>query len=229
LTSWITDHDGKIRAAVTSDGVNTSLLYRETEKDIFKTVITTSFKETLSPVLFTFDNKNLYWLSNLGRDKTAVVEFDPNTAKEVKVIYENADADIVGLDYSRLRKVLTVANFETDKMQKHYLDSTMQQIENKIKVQIPDYLFQITRKSKDETKLLLVANRDVYYGGYYLYDVKADQFTKLGDFMPWLKEENMAEMKPVSYQSRDGLTIQGYLTLPRGVKAENLPVPYHAE
>jgi len=31
-------------------------------------------------------------------------------------------------------------------------------------------------------------------------------------------------MKPVSYQSRDGLTIQGYLTLPRGMKAKNLPV-----
>ncbi len=47
ITGWITDHDGKIRAAVTTDGVNTSLLYRETEKDKFKTVITTSFKETL--------------------------------------------------------------------------------------------------------------------------------------------------------------------------------------
>lgn len=224
ITGWITDHDGKIRAAVTSDGVNTSLLYRETEKDRFKTVITTSFKETLSPVLFTFDNKNLYCLSNLGRDKTAVVEFDPNTAKELKVIYENTDADVVALDYSRLRKVLTVAYFETDKMHKHYLDSAMQQIENKIKVQVPDYLFQITRKSKDETKLLVVANSDRYYGGYYLYNVKSGEFIKLADFMPWLKEENMAEMKPVSYQSRDGLTIQGYLTLPRGIKAEDLPV-----
>ena len=84
ITGWITDHDGKIRAAVTTDGVNTSLLYRETEQDKFKTVITTSFKETLSPVLFTFDNKNLYCLSNLGRDKTAVVEFDPEHSQRGK-------------------------------------------------------------------------------------------------------------------------------------------------
>ncbi len=62
-------------------------------------------------------------MSNLGRDKTAIVEFDPNTAKEIKVIYENPDADVVGLDYSRLRKVLTIVYFETDKMQKHFLDS----------------------------------------------------------------------------------------------------------
>ncbi len=30
----------------------------------------------------------------------------------------------------------------------------------------------------------------------------------------------MAEMKPVQYTARDGLTIRGYLTLPRGVPAE---------
>ena len=34
----------------------------------------------------------------------------------------------------------------------------------------------------------------------------------------------MAEMKPISYKSRDGLTIHGYLTLPKGRKPENLPV-----
>jgi dipeptidyl aminopeptidase/acylaminoacyl peptidase len=224
ITAWITDHNGKIRAAVTSDGVNTSILYRDSEKDKFKTIITTNFKETLSPVLFTFDNNNLYCLSNLGRDKTAVVEFDPNTAKEVKVIYENPDADIVQLDYSKLRKVLTVAYSETDKLQKHFLDSMMLQIDNKIRLQIPDYIFQITRKSKDETKLLVYTSSDRYFGGYYLYDVKSGEFTRLADFKPWLNEENMAEMKPVKYQSRDGLTIQGYLTLPKGVKAENLPV-----
>jgi len=224
ITGWITDNDGKIRAAVTSDGVNTSLLYRDSENDKFKTVITTSFKETLSPILFTFDNKNLYCLSNLGRDKAAVVEFDPNTAKEVNVIYENPDVDISGLDYSKLRKVLTVVYYEEDKMQKHFLDSTMKKIDDKIREKIPDYSFQITRNSKDETKLLVYASSDRYFGGYFLYDVKSGEFTRLADFKPWLKEENMAEMKPVSYKSRDGLTIHGYLTLPVGVKAENLPV-----
>jgi dipeptidyl aminopeptidase/acylaminoacyl peptidase len=224
ITGWVTDHDGKIRAAVTSDGVNTSLLYRDNEEAEFKTVLTTSFKETMSPVIFTFDNKNLFCLSNLGRDKTALVEFDPVTAKEVRIIYENPDADIIGADYSKLRKVLTVAYYETDKLQKHFLDTEAEQIDNKIKAQIPDYQFSINNKSKDETKLLVYVSSDRYFGGYYLYDVKSEALSRLADFKPWLKEQNMAEMKPVSYTSRDGLTIQGYLTLPKGVKAEKLPV-----
>ena len=34
----------------------------------------------------------------------------------------------------------------------------------------------------------------------------------------------MAEMKPIKYKSRDGLTIHGYLTLPKGSNGKNLPV-----
>jgi dipeptidyl aminopeptidase/acylaminoacyl peptidase len=224
ITGWVTDHDGKIRAAVTTDGVNNSVLYRETEKDEFKSVITTSFKETLSPVTFTFDNKNLYALSNLGRDKIAVVEFDPRTAKEVKEIYAHPDVDLDGFDFSKKRKVLTQIYFETDKPHKHILDDETKAITDNIAKEIPEYNFFIARKNKAEDKLLIYASSDKYYGGYYFYDVNKKSFKKLSDFKPWLTEANMAAMKPVTYKSRDGLTINGYLTLPKGVEAKNLPV-----
>jgi dipeptidyl aminopeptidase/acylaminoacyl peptidase len=224
ITGWITDHDGKIRAATATDGVNTSLLYRATEKDKFKKILTTDFKESISPVLFTFDNKNLFCLSNLNRDKVVLVEFDPLTAKEVRVLYENPEADLSGVDYSRKRKMLTIAYYETDKLKKHFLDPEAGEIDKKIQQKIPDYEFTITRHNADEDKLLVHATSDRYSGGAYYYDVKADKLTKLADYKSWLKEDNMAEMKPVSYTSRDGLTIHGYLTLPKGVEAKNLPV-----
>lgn len=44
---------------------------------------------------------------------------------------------------------------------------------------------------------------------------------------PWLDPKHLAEMKPIEYQSRDGLTIRGYLTLPKGVESKNLPVVIH--
>ena len=82
VISWGTDHEGKLRVAGTSDGVNTSLLYRESEDDEFVPIVTTSFKETVTPLFFTFDNRRLYVASNRGRDKSAIFEFDPATAKE---------------------------------------------------------------------------------------------------------------------------------------------------
>lgn len=224
ITEWVTDHDGKIRAAVATDGVNTSLLFRETEKDKFKIVITTSFKETLTPIAFTFDNKNLYAMSNLERDKTALVEFDPRAAREVKEIFVHSDVDIDGIDYSKKRKVLTHVYYTTDKPQKHFLDEETKQIHDNIAREIPNYTFFVARKNKAEDKLLVYANSDKYFGGYYFYDVNAKTLKKLSDFKPWLKEENMAEMKPITYKSRDGLTINGYLTLPKGIEPKNLPV-----
>jgi dipeptidyl aminopeptidase/acylaminoacyl peptidase len=224
ITQWVTDHDGKVRAAVSSDGVNQSVLFRESESDKFKTVITTSFKEELNPILFTFDNKNLYALSNVGRDKIELIEYDPRTAKELKVIYSHPDVDLGGVDFSRKRKVLTQVYYDTDKAQKHFLDDETKKINGRIAKEIPDYSFFIARKNKAEDKLLVYAYSDRYFGGYYFYDVAKDEFKKLADFKPALKEDNMAVMKPIQYKSRDGLTINGYLTLPKGIEAKNLPV-----
>ena len=79
IAGWITDNDGKLRVATTTDGVNTSLLYRETEADPFQVVVTTSFKDTIAPLFFTFDNKHLYVSSNIDRDKQAIFTYDPET------------------------------------------------------------------------------------------------------------------------------------------------------
>ena len=48
ISSWMTDHDGKLRLATTSDGVNTSILYREKENDSFEIILTTDFKVSVS-------------------------------------------------------------------------------------------------------------------------------------------------------------------------------------
>ena len=61
-------------------------------------------------------------------------------------------------------------------------------------------------------------------GNYYLYDYTQNQLDLITEVSDWLKESDLATMKPVQYQSRDGLTIHGYLTLPQGVETQNLPV-----
>ncbi len=224
ITGWVTDHDGKIRIAVTTDGINTSLLYRETEKNPFKTIITTTFKESCSPLFFTFDNKQLYCASNLERDKLAIVKIDPNTGKELEVLLENPDFDVSDLRYSHKRKVLTRIVWEEDKNQQKFLDPETEQLFTRLSSLLPGYEVVISSMSKDEDKLLVRTYTDRSLGAYYFYDKKADSLTRLHDVSPWISEDEMCEMKPIQFQSRDGLTIHGYLTLPRGVEAKNLPV-----
>ena len=85
ITTWLPDHDGRIRVAVSKADAQTSMLYRADDKGPFQTVITTDFREGLSPLFFDFDNRLIYATSNIGRDKNAIVRIDPATAREESV------------------------------------------------------------------------------------------------------------------------------------------------
>ena len=228
IQGWMFDHDGKLRVATAIvDGVNQSILYRENEEDEFKTIITTNFKEGFNPQFFTFDNKNIIGSSNLGRDKYAIVEFDPINAKEVRVLYANDDYDVNGAGYSRKRKVITAAYFESWKSERHYFDSTSKVTFEKIQKQLSGYEIGITGINKDENIFILRTYSDKSLGAYYIYNSEDDKMEKIVEVSPWIDENEMSNQLPINYQSRDGLKINGYLTLPKGYNmenAKNLPV-----
>jgi Tol biopolymer transport system component len=76
ITDWIADADGQLRAAVASDGVNTTVLYRTKENQKFRTLFSNNFKTSIKPLGFCKESDCMYALSNDGRDKTALVEID---------------------------------------------------------------------------------------------------------------------------------------------------------
>lgn len=226
ITSWMTDHDGKLRIAITTDGVNNTLMYRETEDGEFKVVKTTSFRETLNPIFFTFDNKNVYAVSNINRDKDAIVEFDLSKGEEIgEPLFVHDKVDVGGMSYSRKRKVLTTIYYTTDKTHRKFLDKESEKVYQHLEKKLPGYEVVISSSNKAEDKFLVRTYSDRSLGAYYFYDKNSKDLQKIVDVSPWLNEADMATMKPIQYKSRDGLTIHGYLTLPKGKeKAKNLPV-----
>ena len=224
ISGWMTDHDGKLRIAITSDGVNTSLLHRDSELDPFKSILTTDFKEGVSPLFFTFDNKNLYVASNRGRDKTAIYEFNIEKASEGNLIFEHEEVDVSSLTFSKKRKVLTGVSYTVAKTKRVFFDDWRQNIQDMLELKLPGYEVGITSLSDDETRAIVVTYSDKSRGTYYIYDVDDEKLTELGKISPWLNEDQMADMQPIKYTSRDGLTIHGYLTIPKGSSGKNLPV-----
>ena len=221
---WVDDHKGRILAATETDGVNATLLTRPDEKSPFKKVLSTNFREHLGVEFFTFDNKQLYAESNIGRDKLAVVTVDPATGKETGMIYENPDVDVDGLAYSKKRKVLTYAHYVTWKEQHKFLDEQTEKMFATLEEKLPGYQVDVVGNDHDENQFIVMASSDRTPGARYLFNLKSGDLTKLADVAPWLKEDQLAPMKPIEYQSRDGLTIHGYLTLPIGREPKNLPV-----
>ena len=224
IQGWVTDHEGKIRVATTTDGLNTSLLYRSTEKDEWNQLLTTNFKESVSPLFFTFDNKNLYASSNIGRDKSAIVLFDLDSAREVEELFSHPEVDVGGLNYSKKRKVLTSIWYTTDKSHRTFLDEETKSWFSKLETKLDGYEIGISGSNKAEDKLIVRTYSDKSLGAYYFYDIAKDELTKIEDVAPWIDENDMCPMEPIQYKSRDGFTINGYLTLPKGKEAKNLPV-----
>ncbi|MDD6123555.1 MAG: S9 family peptidase [Bacteroidales bacterium] len=226
---WMTDHDGKLRAAVAIvDGVNTQLLYRDTEEEPFRPVLTTNFKDVVSFMEFTPDNREVYAATNLGRDKTVLVRMNPATCEELEVLYEDDRYDVESISYSRKRKkLLSVYCTGHKEPVRHYFDEEERQLRKRIGEHFPGRRFGMADSDKAEEHYLVYVGGDRTRGAYWLYDATTDQATHMADLAPWLDEAEMNEMLPVDYTTRDGLHIEAYLTLPDGLsldEARNLPV-----
>jgi dipeptidyl aminopeptidase/acylaminoacyl peptidase len=223
FTSWLTDHKGHIRGAISTDGVNTSLYYRENESVRFRKTLTTDFRTSIEPLFFTFDNRYVYASSNLKRDKSALVIFDLRRGREKKKIFEHPDVDVHTLSYSRQRKTLIAANYTTWKHERTFFDKQTETVFNDVSALLKGYEVGISGFDQAETRYIIRTYSDRSRGAVYLYDRMTHELTKLRDVSPWLNENTLAEMKPISYRSRDGLTINGYLTLPKGYKTGAIP------
>jgi fermentation-respiration switch protein FrsA (DUF1100 family) len=61
-------------------------------------------------------------------------------------------------------------------------------------------------------------------GGYYLYDVAEKRVSLVGREYPGVPGAQMAEVRVVRYKAGDGMDLMGYLTLPPGREARDLPL-----
>jgi dipeptidyl aminopeptidase/acylaminoacyl peptidase len=224
VTKWFTDNNGVIRIAIETDGVNIGLLYRESEDDNFEPAILTDFKNELKPLFFTDDNKYVYASSNIGRDKCAIVKYDIKNNKELEVIYSHPEVDVWKLLRSKKRNKIAGVIYTTWKKHTHFFDEEAKQLQKNLEQSLPNLEVVISNSNLNEDKFIVRTYSDKNLGAFYYFDKVNNDLQKLSDVTPWLNEKNLAHMKPISYKTRDDLTIHGYLTLPRGVNHNNLPV-----
>ena len=234
ITDWGMDWNHKVRVAVRQvvakdkSDASSELLYRDTEDGPWKVLATSHLgQEGVAPAGFTADNKALYVLSNVGRDRLAVYRLDPATGKK-QLVFGHDEVDVGGPSYSpRDHRVLAIG-YVTDKPQVHYLDKKFGDIQKALDKVLPDTVNRITSLTDDEKTAVVLASNDKTPGTYYLLETEPKlKLTYLAQIADRIKPEQMADMKPISYKARDGLLIHGYLTLPKGAEDKRLPLIVH--
>ena len=214
------DKDGNLRGySKLLNGVNQQYFYKVNGADTFDLFNTTKWDDTFSILSFNYASNNpdeAYVLTNLDSDKTRIVLYDFKTKKIVKEIYSNKeyDASVFGLSRNRNYEI-DYLGYEGDKVVIEPVSDFFKVIYNNLNKQFPDYQFSIVGKTDNEDRYLVIVDSDRLYGKYYSYDTKTGKAELLYDLMPQLNENDMAIMKPITFKSRDGLTIYGYITLPK--------------
>ena len=160
----------------------------------------------------------------MNQDKTALVEIDAVSGKEQRTVFTCEKADIEKVDYSRNKHRLELAVCQEDRPTKHFLNDDIKHIYDNLSKQLHDTEISIVGKDSAEDKMIIFASTDRNPGTYYLYEKDGEKLSRLGDINSSIKPEELCAMKPVSFKTRDGLLINGYLTLPQGSKTTGLPV-----
>ncbi|HWW76950.1 MAG TPA: S9 family peptidase, partial [Pyrinomonadaceae bacterium] len=88
---------------------------------------------------------------------------------------------------------------------------------------LPNKEISFTTSTGDEMTWLIAAASDREPGEMYLFDRRSKKLELQYRVREKLPRASLAETKPVSYKSSDGLEVHAYLTLPKGLAPKNLP------
>jgi len=225
IIRWYADLDGELRLALASDSLKETMLYRDSEKKPFRAVVSNSFRNSIMPLGFSAENRNhIFALSNINRDKLALVEIDMNTGREVRLIYSHPDVDVSHGGYSTDRGEMSYASYFTWKKQRHFLNEETKNVYHKIEQKLQGYELMVLDRDTARRRFVVRSYTDKDPGAVYYYDMAKDELTKLVANNPALNDCELAEMKPVTYYARDGRQIHGYLTMPPKIRGRKPPV-----
>ena len=219
IAGYAFDKDGQLKGYYQQhNGTEYIIYYRTAETNEFKQVIKTTWKDTFYILEFNYVTENphdAFVLSNLDSDTAEIILYDFEKQEKIKTVYRNDSFDAGGLSLSRKR------GYEVDyytytgvKQQTVPVSSTFRKLHERFTKKFAAYQYYIASQTDEEDKYLICVKSDRLYGIYYVYDAVKDTFIEILNLRPKLDEADMAEMRPVEFTSRDGLTLRGYLTVP---------------
>ena len=157
VEGYLTDLNGKLRVAIRTVGADTEIMVRATEKHKFQRVLKFDYNDAFVPILFSADGQSLFALSNLGRDKIALVEYDLKHNKEARILYQSNqyDIDAMGFSpviYSYKQKKLLGVNFLTWRMEQAFFDPATEDLYKLIHIKDPSAYMVLLSQNKNEDK-----------------------------------------------------------------------------
>ncbi|MBB6370405.1 alpha/beta hydrolase family protein [Chryseobacterium shigense] len=221
IDDYIFDKDGNLRGySVLENGLTTKTYYKDLQTGKFNLLKSTDWKDTFYIITLNDNSKNkdeAYVVTNLDSDKSRIVLYDLKKNAVIREVYSNPVFDVNSISVAGKNRnyELDYISYDGIKNETVPVSQFYKDVDDKLKSEFKYKQFSIVSSDDNNDKLLVYVGSDKLYGAYYEYDTKSKKISLLYNLMPQLKEEDMAEMRPIEFKSRDGLTIHGYITLPK--------------
>ncbi len=225
IAGWMTDLEGNVRLALrqTEEG---GIEILEVMGENLRSLYRVSSEEEAYPIRFTKDGRAFYLVSNQGeRDKTELLLFDLTTGETELVDRDPQDqVDFGGALFSEVTDELLATFYVGDRVRVYPKERKFQEDYETLRKLLPDGEIGLMSATADGNMWMVSVSRDVDPGSVYLFDRTTKEIQFLYKSRPQLPTEYLSPMQPVHYRARDGMTIYGYLTVPKGLEPKNLPV-----
>nr|WP_299385909.1 prolyl oligopeptidase family serine peptidase [Allomuricauda sp.] len=223
------DKEGNLKAFTRiRDGVEQDLFYEDGNGG-YKILKSLNWKDNFTILEFNYATPNpddAYVLSNLESDKAEILLYDLKKDQALDRVFMNDQYDVQSMGLSRTRNYqIDYFSYEGEKNIMVPISEPHKKLAARVKAELPGKQYRVLDTTEDENLYMVYVDSDRLYGVYYAYNVVKDELQELYNTMPQLKESDMSEMRPITFKSRDGITLHGYITLPKAALAgQRVPV-----
>ena len=224
VSAWVTDLAGAVRLALRQrpDG-GTDIIVVE-DGALGRVLYECGWEETCAANRFHKDGKRVYVQSNKGVDLIGLLLVDVATGRAERVDSDpQAEVDLLDTWFSDTTEELVATVYAGDRVRIYPRTEHLRRELEWLRGRLPDGEISYRSSTEDGALLVIGVASDVNPGAVYLHDRIDKTLVKLYDSRPELPSDQLAKMKPIRYEARDGREIPGYLVTPKGIAAEKLP------
>lgn len=222
---FLTDNDGEVRFVTGEDKNNiTKIFYRKDGKWLNTDKLDLKLTD-FSPISFADDKNSIYAAGREQGQTLGVYKINLETGLKKQIIQDET-VDPSNFWINQETKQLYAVEFESGYPEYAFVNKKEghAKLLKQLLASLPGHQVRIVSESRHSKKLIIMAFNDRNPGDYYVFDTTKITLEYLASRKSWLDPELMAEVKPISFTSRDGKLIHGYITLPHGKDAKNLPL-----
>lgn len=223
---FTTDNTGEVRFALGSGSDNVQKLYYRVQRGEDWVLLNDEAvsRRVEKPLGFSADGSLAYLWIEQAEGPDAIVSWNPQTDERHTLLRDEVvDPGLV--IYQPGTRIPVGALYYGDVPKARFFDDTSStaRLYRSLQAALRSPLY-ITSSTRDGRIVLAQTWSGSNPGDFYRYDTVEKKARLLASRSSWIDPSQSAQVRPVALKARDGLPLHGFLTVPNGKEARQLPM-----